>query len=168
MPNQLSQSVVQKRSSPHWRVCAGLLACSMNAVAPGSLALGQVSAGPEGTKPTDVPPSQGRADDNAGLRIGGSVEIGQSTELGPYAIVVLADVLRALGTDPALAHAPYTIRLEVMVSSGGVAAARVLTGSGDTQRDALVQARLNGLQLSQRPPTGVKPIRLTLNSRSGA
>lgn len=105
--------------------------------------------------------------DGSGTRIGGRPGGGDGG-FGAYANLALAAVRQAAQTDPLLTRGRYTARLAVTVSPDGrILSARLLNSTGDAARDAGLQERLVGLQLSQRPPAGLPVLRIELNARSG-
>jgi len=105
--------------------------------------------------------------DGSGTRIGGRPGGGDGG-FGAYANLALAAVRQAAQGDTLLSRGRYTARLAVTVSSEGrILSARLLSSTGDAARDARLQERLVGLQLSQRPPAGLPVLRIELNARSG-
>lgn len=105
--------------------------------------------------------------DGGGTRIGGKP--GGSNGYAAYANIALADIRRAAQTDAFLAKGRYTVRLLVTVSpEGRIQRVSIVDGSGDTRRDAAIERRLMGLQLSGRPPAGLPAMRIELNARAGA
>ncbi|MES2059075.1 MAG: TonB-dependent receptor [Pseudomonadota bacterium] len=105
------------------------------------------------------------AGDGSGSRIGGKAG-GGGDPFGAYANLAMSDIRRAAQTDPAL-KGRFTVRLAVAVSpEGQIVSVRLLSGTGDTKRDAAIERRLSGLQLSQRPPAGLPVMRIELNARS--
>lgn len=106
--------------------------------------------------------------DGGGTRIGGRPG-GGGDGFAAYANVALADIRRAAQSDAALSRGRYTVRLIVAVNAEGrITSVRLIDGSGDARRDAAIERRLTGLQLSQRPPQGLPAMRIELNARSGA
>jgi hypothetical protein len=112
------------------------------------------------------PSNYGLAQGNGGgTRIGGGVG---GDPLGLYANAALAEIRRAVQADPALNHSRFGVQLAIAVSADGhIESARFLQGSGDDKRDAALQRLLAGLQLSQRPPSGLPVMRIELNARPG-
>jgi len=105
--------------------------------------------------------------DGSGTRIGGRPGGGDGG-FGAYANLALAAVRQAAQADSLLSRGRYTARLAVTVSPDGrILSARLLNSTGDAARDARLQERLVGLQLSQRPPAGLPVLRIELNARSG-
>jgi outer membrane biosynthesis protein TonB len=105
--------------------------------------------------------------DGGGTRIGGRA--GGSDGFAAYANIALAGIRQATQSDAALAKGRYTVRLLVTVSpEGRIQRVSVIDGSGDRRRDAAIERRLMGLQLSQRPPAGLPAMRIELNARAGA
>lgn len=105
--------------------------------------------------------------DGSGTRIGGRPGGGDGG-FGAYANLALAAVRQAAQADTLLSRGRYTARLAVTVSpEGRILSARLLSSTGDAARDARLQDRLVGLQLSQRPPAGLPVLRIELNARSG-
>ncbi|MEG3086717.1 energy transducer TonB family protein [Sphingomonas sp. PB4P5] len=105
-----------------------------------------------------------------GTRIGGKVGGGTGGNgFGAYANIAVTDIRRAAQSDAALSRGRYSVRLLVTVDADGrITGVRLIDGSGDTRRDAAIERRLTGLQLSQRPPQGLPAMRIQLNTRSGA
>ncbi|MGH6612753.1 TonB-dependent receptor [Sphingomonas sp.] len=102
-----------------------------------------------------------------GTRIGGKT--GGNDGFAAYASIALADIRRAAQGDAALSRGRYTVRLVVGVSSDGrIQQVNIVDGSGDTRRDAAIERRLMGLQLSRRPPAGLPVMRIEFNTRNGA
>lgn len=102
-----------------------------------------------------------------GTRIGGKA--GGSDGFAAYANVALAGVRQAAQGDRELSRAGLKVQLAVSVSPDGrVTNVRILHGTGDARRDARLIQTLTGVQLSQRPPTGLPVMRIELTSRSGA
>lgn len=105
--------------------------------------------------------------DGGGTRIGGKPG-GGGDGFAAYANIALSDIRRAAQSDAALSRGRYTVRLLVAVSpEGRITNVRLIDGSGDARRDAAIERRLIGLQLSQRPPQGLPAMRIELNARSG-
>ncbi|MEA3390690.1 MAG: TonB C-terminal domain-containing protein [Pseudomonadota bacterium] len=106
--------------------------------------------------------------DGGGTRIGGRPG-GGGDGFAAYANVAVADIRRAAQSDAALSRGRYSVRLLVAVNADGrITSVRLIDGSGDARRDAAIERRLTGLQLSQRPPQGLPAMRIELNTRSGA
>lgn len=117
----------------------------------------------QGAGPSTYGLAQG---DGGGVRIGGT---GGDNGFAAYASLAINDIRRATQTDPALASGHYVATIAVQVDADGrIVAVRLLGGSGDPKRDAELQRRLAGLQLSKRPPDGLPVMRLELNAGSGA
>lgn len=107
------------------------------------------------------------AGDGSGTRIGGRPGGGDGG-FGAYANLALAAIRQAAQSDSLLSKGRYTARLAVTVSPDGrIVSARLLNSTGDAARDARLQQRLVGLQLSQSPPPGLPVMRIELNARSG-
>ncbi len=107
------------------------------------------------------------AGDGSGTRIGGRPGGGDGG-FGAYANLALAAIRQAAQSDALLSKGRYTARLAVTVSPDGrIVSARLLNSTGDAARDARLQQRLVGLQLSQSPPPGLPVMRIELNARSG-
>ena len=105
--------------------------------------------------------------DGSGTRIGGRPGGGDGG-FGAYASLTVAAVRQASQSDPLLSRGRYTARLMVTVSpEGRIVSARLIDSTGDAARDARLQERLVGLQLSQRPPAGLPVMRIELNARAG-
>ena len=105
--------------------------------------------------------------DGSGTRIGGRPGGGDGG-FGAYASLTVAAVRQASQSDPLLSRGRYTARLMVTVSPAGrIVSARLIESTGDAARDARLQERLVGLQLSQRPPAGLPVMRIELNARAG-
>lgn len=112
----------------------------------------------EGAGPSNYGLARG---DGGGTRIGGRP--GGSDGFAAYANVAMSDIRRAVQTDPLLARGRYAVRLMVAVSPDGrITDVRLLSGTGDAKRDAAIERRLSGLQLSQRPPAGLPVMRIEL------
>lgn len=106
--------------------------------------------------------------DGGGTRIGGKPG-GGGDGFAAYANIAVGDIRRAAQSDTALSRGRYSVRLLVAVSAEGrITSVRLIDGSGDARRDAAIERRLTGLQLSQRPPQGLPAMRIELNTRSGA
>lgn len=107
------------------------------------------------------------AGDGSGTRIGGRPGGGDGG-FGAYANLALAAIRQSAQSDAVLSRGRYTARLLVTVSPDGrIVSARLLNSTGDAARDARLQERLVGLQLSQSPPPGLPVMRIELNARSG-
>lgn len=107
--------------------------------------------------------------DGGGTRIGGRPGGGGGDGFAAYANIAVTDIRRAAQSDAALSRGRYTVRLLVSVNPDGrITNVRLISGSGDARRDAAIERRLTGLQLSQRPPQGLPAMRIELNTRSGA
>ena len=107
------------------------------------------------------------AGDGSGTRIGGRPGGGDGG-FGAYANLALAAIRQAAQSDALLSKGRYRARLAVTVSPDGrIVSARLLNSTGDAARDARLQQRLVGLQLSQSPPPGLPVMRIELNARSG-
>lgn len=106
--------------------------------------------------------------DGGGTRIGGRPG-GGGNGFAAYANVAVTDIRRAAQSDATLSRGRYTVRLLVAVNAEGrITSVRLINSSGDARRDAAIERRLTGLQLSQRPPQGLPAMRIELNTRSGA
>lgn len=98
--------------------------------------------------------------DGGGTRIGG--KSGGSDGFGAYANLAVIDIRHAVQIDPA-ARGRYAVRLMVAVlPDGRITNVRLLNSTGDAKRDAAIERRLTGLQLSQRPPAGLPVMRIEL------
>jgi protein TonB len=116
----------------------------------------------EGAGPSNYGLARG---DGGGTRIGGRPG---GDAFAAYANVALAGVRQAVQGDRNLSRGRYTVQLAVTVDAEGrITNVRVL-GGGDERRNARLREVLTGLQLSQRPPTGLPVMRIELNARSGA
>ncbi|QXQ05304.1 TonB C-terminal domain-containing protein [Sphingosinicellaceae bacterium] len=115
---------------------------------------------------------EGAGPSNYGLAVGdgGGTRIGIKAGSGDngfanYAAAVLTDIRRATQADPALARGRYRVMLAVTVDSDGrITTVHLLGSTGSAKRDAEIERRLAGLQLSQRPPAGLPVMRIELNA----
>lgn len=106
-----------------------------------------------------------QAGDGSGTTIGGKP--GGGNGFGAYAESVRGEIYRATDRDPAL-QGRFSALVQVWVDADGrVQRVRILSGSGDSRRDAALERRLVGLQFSQRPPEGLPSMRIQL-ARTGA
>jgi hypothetical protein len=101
-----------------------------------------------------------------GTRIGGAPA--SSDGFLFYSNTALAEIRRVCQSDPALNTGRFVASLRVQVDSDGrIVSARLLGGSGDPKRDAALERRLTGLQLSKRPPEGMPVMRIEFDLGSG-
>lgn len=118
----------------------------------------------EGAGPSNYGLQQGNG---GGTRIGGPPASNAGAFLA-YADVAMADIRRTAQADPKLAGR-YSVKIAVQVDADGhIVNLRILGGSGDLKRDAELQQRLAGLQLSKRPPDGLPVMRIQLDTGPGA
>ncbi len=83
-----------------------------------------------------------------------------------YVTVVQSEVRKAIESDPVLKRASYSVRVLLKISADGVIQDIELTDpDGDDDRDAAIKKLLTSLTLSQKPPSGLPPVRLQLASR---
>ena len=85
-----------------------------------------------------------------------------------YAQALRARLQQALDADPVLSQGEYQADLRIAVGADGrVLSARLLTPSGEAERDRRIEAVAGALAMEASPPRGFPPaVRLRVRSRS--
>ncbi len=102
-----------------------------------------------------------------GTRIGGQPGI-SGAGFAAYGMAVASEIQRACSRDAAVASGRYAAQLVVRVASDGtISDAQLAQSSGDGQRARAIRSCVAGYHLSQRPPAGLRAVRVEFNSRPG-
>lgn len=136
----------------------------------------------EVTPPTPTPPTpqandalsarEGPAAGNFGLAVGngGGTRIGGGTggdAFMAYVSIVQREVRTAMQSDPKLKDATFAVKVTVKVNADGAIQDVSFDGDdGTSEREQAIKKLLSALTLSQKPPSGLPPVRLALSSRS--